>query len=253
MYTARCGATEAYSAADRIRFEKAAFLFEAEQRRQMRPLTVLDAGCGAGLFASLVARERFTLVGLELNLALLDAARPHYDRLIAQDVEEAWALEDGAVDGVLLAALLEHVFDYHAVLNEANRVLTPGGLLVVEVPNLGFWREVRKLLVRQQPHWAREMQHVHLWTARFLEHVLAAHGFRPEHRECDRLVPPFSQGWRSAFLERAFASWGSILIVGARKVRRAVIADHSVAHRYARTRRIDKRMVEVLEASGAGP
>lgn len=45
-------------------------------------------------------------------------------------------IDDASVDGVILQAVLEHVADPWQVLNEARRVLKPGGHLYVEVPFL---------------------------------------------------------------------------------------------------------------------
>ena len=47
---------------------------------------------------------------------------------------EALPFSDGAFDGVVLLAVLEHVRDAEATLSEMARVMAPGGLALVDVP-----------------------------------------------------------------------------------------------------------------------
>ena len=207
-----------YSAGDLVRIEKGARLIREATAARPGPLRVLDIGCGPGTLHRFLDRARYHLVGTELNSVLCREAARHYRAVVQLDLEAAWALGDETVDAVFAAALLEHIFDYHAVLNECNRVLRAGGLIVVEVPNLGYWKEVRKLLLRKHPHWASDMQHLHMWTEGKLVRVLTWHGFRVVHRECDSLNLPLLK--RNRFLERRLSSWGRNLIVGAVRERK---------------------------------
>ena len=39
-------------------------------------------------------------------------------------------------DIIHMGEILEHIFDYHFVLNEENKVLKNGGFLIISVPNI---------------------------------------------------------------------------------------------------------------------
>jgi 2-polyprenyl-6-hydroxyphenyl methylase/3-demethylubiquinone-9 3-methyltransferase len=240
-----------YSDGELVRIQKGARLIEGFTGRWAAPLLLLDVGCGAGTLHRFLTQERYTLIGTELNPQLCHEAARHYRRVIQLDLEERWPIKDGTIHVVFAAALLEHIFDYHDLLNECNRVLRPGGLLVVEVPNLGYWKEVRKLFVRKHPHWANDMQHLHMWTQGKLIQVLTWHGFRVLHCECDSLNLPFPK--HSAFLERRFASWGRNLIVGAIRERRARVVDARMPALSAPLRHLDRRTVEVADDGGRPP
>jgi SAM-dependent methyltransferase len=234
-----------YSAGDLLRIRKGAKLIQEWTAGGAGPVVVLDVGCGAGTLHRFLPAERYHLVGVELNPTLCREAAHHYRAVIQLDLEDRWAFKDAAADAVFAAALLEHIFDYHALLNECNRVLRTGGVVVVEVPNLGYWKEVRKLFLRKHPHWANDMQHLHLWTEAKLVQVLTWHGFQVVHQECDSLNLPFLH--RNRFLERRLASWGRNLIVAAAKERKATVVDARIHLPSSAVRHLDRRTVEIVE------
>jgi SAM-dependent methyltransferase len=237
-----------YSDADLLRIQKGARLVGEFMARWTGSLVVLDVGCGAGTLHKFLPQDRYGLIGIELNPHLCKEAARHYREVIQLDLEECWALKDETIHVVFAAALLEHIFDYHALLNECNRVLKKSGLIVVEVPNLGYWKEVRKLFLRKHPHWANDMQHLHVWTQAKLVQLLTWHGFRVVHRECDSLNVPFLK--RSPFLERRFSSWGRNLILAAVKEQKTMVMDARMAPPNLARRVLDRRTVEIVEDGG---
>jgi len=55
---------------------------------------------------------------------------------ILHNLEEPLPVADSLYDHVLLCNVLEHIFEYRALLREAVRVLKPGGSMVIVVPFL---------------------------------------------------------------------------------------------------------------------
>lgn len=53
---------------------------------------------------------------------------------IIADLEKPLPIEDNSYDAVMLMNVLEHVFEYRALLDECARVLVPGGKIVIIVP-----------------------------------------------------------------------------------------------------------------------
>ncbi|MGC4069029.1 MAG: bifunctional 2-polyprenyl-6-hydroxyphenol methylase/3-demethylubiquinol 3-O-methyltransferase UbiG [Polyangiaceae bacterium] len=91
---------------------------------------VLDLGCGAGFLSNALARDGFSVVGVDTSDASLSVARTHdvthsvhYQRSDATDLP----FPDASFDAVCAMDLLEHVFPPETVLKEASRVLRPGG------------------------------------------------------------------------------------------------------------------------------
>lgn len=50
------------------------------------------------------------------------------------DAEQAWPVEDGSYQGVLFMNVLEHLYGYERAVQEAKRVLAPGGKIAGAVP-----------------------------------------------------------------------------------------------------------------------
>jgi len=93
---------------------------------------ILDIGCGGGLLTSYLAEKGYQVYGIDLSQKSLDVA-------ILQDTDqkisylkasaEKLPYDDMSFDAVCMMDLLEHVDDYSIVIQEASRVLKPGGIL----------------------------------------------------------------------------------------------------------------------------
>jgi ubiquinone/menaquinone biosynthesis C-methylase UbiE len=101
--------------------------------------SVLDMGCGTGVAARAIARRpRFAgrVVGIDLSPALVEAAkRFSSDEGLAGRVEfntgdtRTLDFSDGTFDSVVAHTLLSHVADPLVVVQEAARLVKPGGMV----------------------------------------------------------------------------------------------------------------------------
>jgi len=99
----------------------------------------LDVGCGTGsAFPMLRARE-FDVVGIDLSSRMIAFAKQRYadDRGIQLSRGDAEFLPFAAAsfDAVTCLGVFESLPDYTPALREIARVLRPGGLLVLSIPN----------------------------------------------------------------------------------------------------------------------
>ena len=100
---------------------------------------VLDIGCGRGTLLSALARQGFESHGFELTANAALGLDPRIELRTGSDLREA-AYPAQWFDAVVLWHVLEHLSDPRAVIQEIHRVLRPGGLLVVAVPNYSSWQ-----------------------------------------------------------------------------------------------------------------
>jgi SAM-dependent methyltransferase len=140
---------------------------------------VLDLGCGAGRFVAALREAGADPVGVEVAEAALTRARavaPSADlRLLEPD--GSIPLDHGAVDLVWCSEVLEHVADGAHLLQEARRVLRPGGRILVTVPFHGRVQAAFVALLRFEAHFDPQGQHLRFFTARSLADSLRAAGF----------------------------------------------------------------------------
>jgi SAM-dependent methyltransferase len=97
---------------------------------------VLEAGCGEGYGAALLAGTARVVVGLDYDAWAVAHAAARYRRVRAVRGNLAsLPVADAAVDVVANLQVIEHLWDQAEFLAECLRVLRPGGLLVVTTPN----------------------------------------------------------------------------------------------------------------------
>ncbi len=99
---------------------------------------VLDFGCGAGENTTLLARRSEHVIGIDLSPELIAVAAERLRRDGTQaDLRVASAysseLPDGSVDIVFCIALLHHL-DLSEARKEVDRILRPGGCVIVSEP-----------------------------------------------------------------------------------------------------------------------
>lgn len=104
------------------------------------PLDVLDIGCNAGTQARFWVECGHRYWGIDINeplvqLARRRAAEQHIDARFDVGTATSIPSADATVDVCLMPELLEHVADWQSCVNEAVRVLRPGGLLYISTSN----------------------------------------------------------------------------------------------------------------------
>ena len=92
--------------------------------------TVLDAGCGTGDLARSLRAQDQRVVGLDLSLGMLSAARAGGAPLVQGDAAEL-PFADASFDGVVSGFAVRNFADLAGVLEELGRVLRPGGRLAL--------------------------------------------------------------------------------------------------------------------------
>jgi SAM-dependent methyltransferase len=122
--------------------------------------TVLDVGCGAQPFRSLISPQA-TYLGIDT-----DAAKAHFGYEMPDTTYfsgDRWPVADVTVNVVLCTETLEHVLETRRFLGEAARCLAPGGTLLLTIPFAARWHFI------PYDYWR--------FTPSSLNHLLTTTGF----------------------------------------------------------------------------
>ncbi|MET0758137.1 MAG: class I SAM-dependent methyltransferase [Mycobacterium sp.] len=97
---------------------------------------VLEAGCGEGYGADLLADVAHHVIGLDYDESAVAHVKARYPRVEMRHGNLAeLPLPDGSVDVVVNFQVIEHLWDQPQFVAECLRVLRPGGALMMSTPN----------------------------------------------------------------------------------------------------------------------
>lgn len=138
------------------------------------PGTLLDVGCGAGLFLSVAAQEGWDCYGLEPLVMHAIFARGYFGLRVLTNTlaDDAYAAD--FFDVVTSFQVFEHLIYPDRELEKIRRILKPGGLVLIEVPNIDTLGV--RVLGAKHRHFVQD--HVSFFSARTLTRFVERFGFR---------------------------------------------------------------------------
>lgn len=185
--------------------------------------TLLDVGCSRGYLLHRARRRVRRLVGLDLDLEALRTARISLPPTPAepQVAPASFLVGDGislpfadaAFDAVICTETLEHIVDDRRALSELARVLKPGGVLAISVPDM-----LPEVILRRVAPWSGHIPggHVRIYGRRTIVHRIERVGLRPYLKRWRHSVEAIywillyvidASPWLRRWAERKFKEW----------------------------------------------
>jgi len=182
------------------------YIWRAGQERRLRMILsaagtcisgrMLENGCGVGLYLQHLSPHVGSIIGLEYDLARARSAHANSLNLV-NAASERLPFGEGSFDTILSHEVLEHVRNDRESIEEMVRVLKPGGVILLFVPNRGYPFETHGIYWRGRYHFGNIplvnylparwrnllVPHVRVYTRRNLEKLMAVLPVRVVRRQ----------------------------------------------------------------------
>lgn len=153
---------------------------------------VLDIPCGSGAFLKRMLNGRYDLAGADIESHPALPEVPFH----SSDMNERLPFDDASFDVVVSIEGIEHIKRPFDFVRECNRILEPGGLLILTTPNIsslrsrwrwfltGFHNKQKYPLDESDP---RPRHHINMLSFPELRYMLHTNGFRIESVHTNRI------------------------------------------------------------------
>jgi SAM-dependent methyltransferase len=174
--------------------------------RQVAPAeTLVDLGSDDGAltleFAEAAGATR--VVGVEVVAERAELARARGIEVVVASLNDPVPIDAETADVVVSNQVIEHLFDTDRFVDEAYRILRPGGTAIVSTENLASWHNIGPLFFGWQPFsltnvssrsgglgnpiavhrgatFAKPWEHLRVFAYRALRELFELHGFTVE-------------------------------------------------------------------------
>ncbi len=182
---------------------------------------VMELGCGVQSILGALADTGRQVVCADRELAAVAATKG--DR-VCLDATRPLPFRNQSFAAIVMAELIEHVYDPVGLLDEAHRVLRPRGILIVTTPNLAPLQDRFRFLFGRSPRQVDPRHpylrlHIRPFTPSALCGHVAASGFDILSLSSNFVGWQLRSGrwWESRWLAKRFPSLGGSLILCARR------------------------------------
>jgi SAM-dependent methyltransferase len=163
---------------------------------------VIDLGCGAGYFVKMLREQGVEAWGIDNDSVAIERAKAQNLPIIhAEALNYLQELPDNSLDAIFSAHLVEHleVEAVYGLIQEAYRILKPGGFLLLTTPN------VHAFVAHFDLFWLH-FDHKRFYHPRLLEFfmreckfnkiIYGDNTYNQKHYQTSRLLYFFIKLWR---------------------------------------------------------
>jgi spore maturation protein CgeB len=156
------------------------------------PVELLDVGCGPGGLLREASLHGWKARGLELSRWAVEKGRGSGLQIVEGTLEQA-GFPEASFDVVSMFDVLEHLPNPRNTMREVRRVLRPGGVAVVETPNIDGW--FARNVYRSSSDLVKPRAHICLYSPSTARRLFHESGFTGIHVSlfpyCRRFTPGY--------------------------------------------------------------
>ncbi|MEN6325468.1 MAG: class I SAM-dependent methyltransferase [Syntrophomonas sp.] len=145
---------------------------------------ILDIGSGPGFFLLRGKERGWNTLGIEPSVQAADHSRKLGLEITNEFLNNKTVSQLGTFDVVHMSEVLEHIPNPKEMLELAHRLLNPGGLVCIIVPN--DYNPIQKILTSTcgyNPWWVAPPHHINYFDFNSLSRLLKKVGFEPVYQE----------------------------------------------------------------------
>ena len=143
---------------------------------QNRPIRYLDVGCSTGFVVEAARQVGWDALGIDLNPSAIEFGKERGLDLRAVTLDGA-GFDLETFDAVSLFDVVEHLLEPSTVVASAVKLLRPGGILFIYVPN---YDSASRLLLGADAHFIWPTHHLNYYTPETASDLLSRHGLEVE-------------------------------------------------------------------------
>lgn len=171
---------------------------------------ILDLGCGNGEIANKLIAQGYCVYGVDGSMGGVEIAnkhnRGHFFVMNFETDEFPKELSELRFDTIISTEVLEHLYSPSTYMKLCNKILKPGGILILTTPYHGY---IKNLLLSITGKWDGhftslwEGGHIKFWSRKTLTKLLNNNGFKiQKFLGCGRI--PYI--WKSMLIVATYAA-----------------------------------------------
>lgn len=148
--------------------------------------SLLDIGCGNGDFLLYLQNEAWLVEGVDPSVSASSKARDQGLLVFTGSIEEFTQNRNTRYSCINMNNVLEHLKDPIGILGLCKKMLTPGGLIRIKVPNdFNMLQLIANKKVQHKNWWVSIPDHINYFTYNSLTKILYDLGFEVVYRTTD--------------------------------------------------------------------
>lgn len=167
----------------RLRAELTVMCLERLMPKQR--MSLLDVGCGEGWLIDAMHQRSHIIAGFDFSKTGIERWHPHLLTHFTQgniyELLQSAFDQQKKFDVIFLGNVIEHLLDPEAALDSIKKILSPGGLLVMVVPN--DFSDTQQAIIQRNPAlkpWWIHYEHISYFNTETMTNFVAAKGFQIE-------------------------------------------------------------------------
>ena len=156
-----------------------AFIHDYIKKDQPELSYILDIGCSTGYLLSLFKTNRYKVLGVDPSPKCKNIAINEYGVNVITGTLDTISIQNEKYDVIILSHVLEHIVDLSSFILKLKSILSPKGIIYVEVP------DVQNINL---PFGYFSFEHVNYFSKISLTNLMAKYGLSPEvfGRSCNK-------------------------------------------------------------------